>query len=162
MFNIKRLSANFSWPEFIHSDTAVSKGINNNPKNIEDVQNNAIALCANVLQKVRDKFGPIIITSGYSCPELAQVLSRKPTSQHCKGQAADIVSNRYANFELAVYIRDNLEFDQLIYEVRKRKSGNLYDWVHVSYCEDRKNRKEVLYSPVEGGYKKGLPEKGID
>jgi hypothetical protein len=79
---------------------------------------------------------------------------------NCIGQAADIVSKNYRNYDIAVWIRDNLDFDQLIYEVRRRGlSKELYDWVHVSYKKDGRNRREVLFSPPEKGYKTGLPEK---
>lgn len=78
---------------------------------------------------------------------------------NCSGQAADIISNRVQNKELAVWIKRNLVFDQLIYECRRRKDGTYYDWVHVSYRSDGKNRKEVLSSPPGGGYIKGILEK---
>lgn len=154
------LSENFTLEEFTYSSTAEQRGIRNTIHDPETVIPNAKALCRNVLQKVRNHFGPIIISSGYSNSKLALALGRKTTSQHCLGQAADIVSNTVKNYDLAVWIRDNLEFDQLIYEVRRRGlSRSYYDWVHVSYKREGINRREVLYSPPEKGYKYGLPEK---
>lgn len=79
---------------------------------------------------------------------------------NCRGQAADIVSKRVLNYDIAKWISEHLDFDQLIYECRRRGvNGPYYDWVHVSYRNDGKNRNEVLYSPPGGGYRSGLPEK---
>lgn len=153
------LSDNFTLEEFTYSSTAEQRGINNNIHDPETVIPNARALCQKVLQKVRDHFGPIVISSGYSNSQLCLALGRKTTSQHALGQAADIISNSVSNYDLAVWIRDHLEFDQLIYEVRRRGlSKEYYDWVHVSYKREGRNRKEVLFSPPEKGYKTGLPE----
>lgn len=155
-----RLSENFSLEEFTYSSTAEQKGITNTIHDTDLVIPNAKALCQKVLQKVRNQFGPIIISSGYSNAQLSLALGRRLTSQHYRGEAADIVSKNYRNYDIAVWIRDNLDFDQLIYEVRRRGlSKELYDWVHVSYKKDGRNRREVLFSPPEKGYKTGLPEK---
>lgn len=152
-----KLSENFTLEEMLWSATAHVKGIKNTMTNPTVITENLKSLCLSVLQPVRNHFGPLTVSSGYSCPELARILGRKPTSQHCTGQAADIVSNRVQNIELAKWIKKNLVFDQLIYECRRRKDGSYYDWVHVSYRADRQNRKEVLNSPPSGGYVKGLP-----
>lgn len=152
-----KLSENFTLEEMLWSATAHVKGIKNTMTNPTVITENLRSLCLSVLQPVRNHFGPLTVSSGYSCPELARILGRKPTSQHCTGQAADIVSNRVQNIELAKWIMKNLVFDQLIYECRRRKDGSYYDWVHVSYRADRQNRKEVLNSPPSGGYVKGLP-----
>ena len=154
-----KLSENFTLEEMIWSSTAHVKGIKNTMHDPKLVTENLKNLCLSVLQPVRNHFGPITVSSGYSCPELSRILGRKPTSQHLLGQAADIVSNRVQNIELAKWIKRNLVFDQLIYECRRRKDGTYYDWVHVSYRADGQNRKEILNSPPSGGYIKGLPEK---
>lgn len=154
-----KLSQNFTLEELTYSDTANRKGIKNTIHDPETVVPNLGALCKNVLQKVRDRFGPIIVTSGYSNVELSLALGRKLTTQHFLGCAADIVSKEVSNYEIARWIRANLEFDQLIYECRRRGlSKEYYDWVHVSYKKDGRNRKETLYSPPTKGYFKGLPE----
>jgi len=154
-----KLSQNFTLEEMLFSATAQVKGIKNNMTDPKVIIENLRNLCLSVLQPVRNHFGPIVVSSGYSCPELSRILGRKPTSQHSLGLAADIISNRVQNIELAKWIKRNLVFDQLIYECRRRKDGTYYDWVHVSYRGDGKNRKEVLNSPPSGGYIKGLPEK---
>lgn len=156
-----QLSKNFTWEEFKYSSTAEAKKISNNPSEEDKIVRNAKALCEKVLQPLRDAYGPITISSGFSCPTLALLLGRKVTSQHCLGEAADIVSSKVPNFTLFKFIRQNLVYDQLIYEVRKRKDGSLYDWVHVSYKARGNNRMMALYSPASGGYTGKLPDKGI-
>lgn len=155
------LSNNFTWEEFIYSDTANSRGIDNNPpKEIEEeIKLKASNLCNHLLQPIRNILGPIIISSGYSCPALAKVLGRKENSQHNKGEAADLCFKNIDNLTAAKWIRKNCSFDQLIYEKRMRKNGTTYDWVHVSYKSEKHNRQEVLYSPIGGGYQHGLPLK---
>lgn len=155
-----KLSKNFTLEELTYSDTANRRKIKNTIHDTETVVPNLQALCRNVLQKVRDHFGPIIVSSGYSNAELCLALGRKTTSQHLLGQASDIVSREVPNFQIAQWVEKNLEFDQLIYEGRRRGLRNeYYDWVHVSYKKEGKNRKEVLTSPPSGGYRKGLPER---
>ena len=136
-----KLSENFTMAEFIKSDTAKREGIDNTPegKHLE----NAKALFENVVQKVRDHFGPTVLNSGYRCPELNQAVRGSKTSQHCKGEAADIEVRGVANGDLAQWIVDNLDFDQVIlefYTPGEPSSG----WVHVSYKADGTNRKSIL------------------
>jgi len=136
-----RLSKNFTMAEFTKSQTAERKGIDNTPQG-EHLEA-AKALFENVVQKVRDEFGPTVINSGYRSPELNEAVGGSSRSQHCKGQAADIEVPGVANGELAEWVRDNLEFDQLILEFYTPgipDSG----WVHVSYLADGDNRGECL------------------
>lgn len=157
-----KLSENFTLEEMLWSSTAQSKGIKNVMYDEELIIENLRALCTFVLQPIRNQFGPIIVSSGYSNPPLAKVLGRKPNSQHCLGEAADIVSNKIKNYDIADWISRNLIFDQLIYECRYRNgTKNAYDWVHVSYKKDGPNRGEVLYSPPKGGYLYGLPKESF-
>ena len=152
------LSQNFTLAEMVYSSTAEKRGISNKIHDTELVIPNLEKLCKKVLQPVRDKFGPIIVTSGYSNVALSFALGRKLTSEHYMGRAADIVSRRVSNYEIAEWIEKYLDFNQLIYEVRRRPNGVKYDWVHVSYRSDKPNKKEVLYSPISGGYLRGLPK----
>jgi len=136
-----KLSNNFSLAEFTKSQTAERKGIDNTPEG--DHLDAAIALFENVVQRVRDEFGPTVLNSGYRSPELNSAVGGSSTSQHCKGQAADIEVPGTPNAELAEWIRDNLDFDQLILEFYTPgipDSG----WVHVSYNPDGENRKSIL------------------
>jgi len=136
-----KLSENFTMAEFIKSDTANRLGIDNTPEG-EHLEN-AKALFENVVQKVRDHFGPTVINSGYRCPELNEAVRGSKTSQHCHGEAADIEVPGVANGDLAQWIVDNLEFDQVIlefYTPGQPSSG----WVHVTYKKDGSNRNKAL------------------
>ena len=143
-----KLSENFTMAEFIKSDTANRLGIDNTPEG-EHLEN-AKALFENVVQKVRDHFGPTVINSGYRCPELNEAVRGSKTSQHCHGEAADIEVPGVANGDLAQWIVDNLDFDQVIlefYTPGEPSSG----WVHVSYKADGSNRKKALTaSKIDG------------
>ena len=127
--------------EFIKSDTATKLGIDNTPQG-EHLEN-AKELFENVVQKVRDHFGPTVLNSGYRCPELNEAVRGSKTSQHCHGEAADIEVPGVANGELAQWIVENLDFDQVIlefYTPGQPSSG----WVHVSYKADGTNRNKAL------------------
>ena len=141
--------------EFTKSQTAIRKGINNEP-----TQEHLLNLCllvGNVLQPIRDAFGPMSINSGYRCAELNTAIGGSPTSQHCAGMAADIEVSGLANYDLAKYIVDSgMKFDQLILEFPS-KTDPKAGWVHVSYNEE--NRCQVLTATRENGktvYKTGL------
>ena len=142
-----RLSENFTLQEFTKSQTAIRKGLDNTPA--EAHIENAKELFANVVQKVRDNFGVTIINSGYRGPDLNYAIGGSNTSQHTRGQAVDIECPGTPNYDVAKWIEENLEFDQLILEFYTPgipDSG----WVHVSYnTED--NRKSVLTAMKENG-----------
>lgn len=136
-----QLSKNFTMAEFIKSDTATKLGIDNTPQG-EHLEA-AKALFENVVQKVRDHFGPTVLNSGYRSPKLNEAVRGVATSQHCLGEAADIEVPGVANADLANWIVDNLDFDQVIlefYTPGEPSSG----WVHVSYKADGTNRKKAL------------------
>jgi len=153
-----RISQNFSLQELVYSPSAIHAGIDQE----EHLDNNAIAritaLTLKVLQKVRDKFGPTKINSCFRSKPLNDLVNGSPKSQHCcsgTSAAADIeiISEKISNLELATWIRDNLEFDQLILEnyqpdrvsrITGEKEGPNSGWVHVSYSSVGDNRKEVL------------------
>lgn len=127
--------------EFTKSQTAERKGIDNTPQG-EHLEA-AVALFENVVQPVRDKFGPTVINSGYRSPELNEAVGGSSKSQHCKGEAVDIEVPGIINPDLAAWIEENLDFDQLILEFY---TPGVLDsgWVHVSYKADGSNRKSVL------------------
>lgn len=138
------LSEHFSEAEFLHSDTAIECHINNKWNDPSHKQN-AILLCKNIMEKIREKSGyPIIISSGYRNKELNAEIKGEPTSQHCKGQACDFHSSGMNLKKLFNMIIDmNLPFDQLIFE------GT---WIHISYSSTR-SRKDILLK-TSTGYKK--------
>ena len=150
-----RLSQNFTIQEYIKSQTALRQGIDNTPT--EEHMGNATALFRNVVQKVRDQFGVTVINSGYRGEALNKAVGGSSKSQHCKGEAVDIECPGTPNYDIAKWIEDNLDFDQLILEFYTPgvpDSG----WVHVSYKAEG-NRKSVLTAMKENGktvYKPGL------
>jgi len=141
------LSPHFTLREFVKSQTAVRLGIANVPDDTEI--KNMIALCEEVLEPTRAHFGkPVNVNSGFRCPELNRAIGGSSTSQHMSGEAADVEIFGVDNLEIAVWIRDHLEFDQLIlefYETGVPSSG----WVHVSYRSG--NRKD--HFSISGGKK---------
>ena len=148
------LSSHFTLREFTKSQTAERKGIINEPN--EDQIEFMEQLCENVLEKIRSAFAkPININSGYRSVALCEAIGSKSTSQHCKGQAADIEIYGVSNYELAKYIEKNLNFDQLILECWDGVDPNS-GWVHVSYVGENVNRKDVLTYNKEAGYTKGI------
>lgn len=151
-----RLSENFTLAEFTKSQTASRKGIDNTPG--EEHLAAGRELFENVVQKVRDHFGPTIITSGYRSPALNEAIGGSATSQHSKGEAADLEVPGVSTAEVAEWISSNLDYDQLIlegYESGVNNSG----WVHVSYKADGSNRKQDLTADFSTGkavYSHGL------
>ena len=148
-----KLSDHFSLAEFTKSQTAERKGIDNTPP--QDHIERMKILCVSVLEPIRTEFDkPIMINSGYRSPDLCEAIGSKPTSQHAKGEAADIEIPGVDNAELAKYIQDNLNFDQLILECYTGDPSS--GWVHVSYVGLHANRKDVLTYDRTNGYRKGL------
>ena len=142
-----RLSTNFTLAEFTKSQTALRQGIDNTPD--QEHLTNAVNLFANVVQQVRNNFGVTVINSGYRGPALNEAVGGSSKSQHCKGEAVDIECPGTPNFEVANWIAENLDFDQLILEFYTPgipDSG----WVHVSYKSEG-NRKSVLTAMKENG-----------
>ena len=143
-----KLSENFSLVELTKSQTAERKGIDNTPS--PEHQENLKSLCTHILQPVRDHFERVVsVSSGYRSPELCVAIGSKTTSQHAKGQAADFEIYGLSNGELAIWIHENLEYDQLILEYWKKEDPNA-GWIHCSF-DDRVNRKQYLKAYKENG-----------
>ena len=150
-----KLSENFSLNEFTKSQTAVRRGIPNDPT--EEYLENLKALVENVLQPSRDSKGqPISISSGYRSVRLNTAIGGSGNSQHCKGEAADFEINGLDNYELAEWISTFItEFDQLILEyyiTGEENSG----WIHCSYSHT-KNRKSILTATKKNSKIQYLP-----
>jgi hypothetical protein len=144
MFNSNdRLSPHFKLREFEKSQIADRYEIDNTVKD-EEVYNNLILLCENVLEPIRVHYGvPFSPSSGYRCLELNRKLGSSDKSQHTRGQACDIEIPTVSNYELGVWVRDNLDYDTVLLEFYKEdvpSSG----WVHVSYVSEENNRKRAL------------------
>ncbi len=130
-----KLTENFTLQEFVVSEKAKELGIRNIPD--AEVIYCIKCLCQNVLQPLRNEMGSVHVTSGFRCLELNAAVGGVSSSQHIYGKAADIkTKDMNATFH---YIKDNLLFDQLIWEYGDEKQPA---WIHVSYNE--KNRKQVL------------------
>ena len=136
------LTTNFTLAEMTASQVASRNGLNNNPTagQIENLKK----LCESILQPIRNHYdAPVIVSSGFRSPELCIRIGSSIDSQHAKGQAADIQVVGIDNKSLAKYIKENLDFDQLILEFYKEEEGPHSGWVHVSYV-GKGNRKESL------------------
>jgi len=148
-----RLSRNFVLSELTRSQTASRLGIDNTPS-VEDIQRLRL-LCEHVLQPVRDHFRrAVLVTSGFRCQELNSRIGGSESSRHTVGEAADFSVVGVPNLEVCRWIRDELNFDQLIAEfIDPAVDGS--GWVHVSYGADS-NRKQVL-TVTHNGVSLGLP-----
>jgi len=143
-----QLSKNFSLPELTKSQTAERKDIDNTPS--PEHQDNLKSLCEMILQPVRDHFSRVVsVSSGYRSKELCIAIGSKITSQHAKGQAADFEIYGLSNKELADWIHENLDYDQLILEYWKEEDPNS-GWVHCSF-NLQGNRKQYLKAYKENG-----------
>lgn len=139
-----KLSEHLELSEVIRSESAKRKGISNMPT-AEHIANFKI-LAEKIFEPIRVHFRcPIIISSGYRSKELNTAIGGSATSQHCTGEAIDIdmdgTSNGITNKMVFDFIKDNLAFDQLIYEFG---NSNNPDWVHVSYETKGPQRKQIL------------------
>ena len=136
------ISKHISYKEGVYSITAIRKGIDNTPNNDQLLK--MVSVAEEVLEPLRAYVGgPIKINSFFRCPELNTAIGGSGKSQHCKGQAIDIddTFGRVTNAEMYNFIKDNLEFDQIIWEFG---DDNNPDWVHVSYVSKEDNRKRCL------------------
>ena len=135
-----KLSKHFSLEELCKSQTATRLGINNLAKD-ENVITNLKKICENILEPIRENYGiPFSPNSAYRSPKLNNAVGSSHKSQHLKGQAVDIEIPSIDNYELAQWIRNNLDFDQLILEFYNGEPSS--GWVHVSFAEE--NRKQLL------------------
>jgi len=152
-----QLSKNLSLAEVTRSETAKRRGVSNMPTEAHIA--NFKLLAEKVFQPIRDHFGgPIHISSGYRSAALNKAIGGAASSQHCTGEAIDIDMDGTAitNAEIFNYIKDNLEFDQLIWEFGTDTNP---DWVHVSYESTGKQRKQILKAIKKGGATSYLPFK---
>ena len=150
------LTRNFTLSELTKSDTAIRMDINNNPsaEQIEKLK----ALCENILQPVRDHFGRVKVTSGYRSVELCMAIGSSANSQHAKAEAADFECLGVDNAELSDWIKNNLDYDQLILEYYTPGEPNS-GWIHCSYIPEGrrasflhayKSEGKTKYKPILG------------
>jgi zinc D-Ala-D-Ala carboxypeptidase len=146
-----KLSKNLSLREVVRSTTAKRLGLKNEP---DTPQITNLKLLANhVFQPLRDNFEvPIYVSSGYRSTKLNNAIGGSSTSQHCQGRALDLdadVFGKISNAEIFHYIKDCLDFDQLIWEFGDDTNP---DWVHVSYTSPTENRGRVLKAYKDPDY----------
>jgi len=143
-----KISDHISMKEALRSNTAQRLGIDNMPDNDTLVTMQITA--QHIFEPLRNHFNePIYISSFYRSPELNKAIGGSAKSQHCKGEAIDIddVYSKASNADFFNYIKDKLEFDQLIWEFGDDENPA---WVHVSYNLG-KNRMRILKAIKENG-----------
>jgi zinc D-Ala-D-Ala carboxypeptidase len=149
-----QLTTNFSLAEMVKSETALRHDMDNTPGEAEI--ENLKRLAEKVLQPVRDHYGKgVKVNSGYRHPEVNAKVGGSKTSDHCKGQAADIEIPGVANADLAKWVAENLDFTQVILEFYTQgipDSG----WVHVSY-DPANLKKQTLTAVKQNGKTVYLP-----
>ena len=150
-----QISKHLSLAEVSRSETAKRRGINNTPSG-EHLENFK-KLAENIFEPIREHFGvPIHISSGYRSKELNAAVGGSSSSQHCQGEAIDIDMDgtSITNAEIFNYIKDNLNFDQMIWEFGNDSNP---DWVHVSYESTGKQRKQILKAIKANGKTSYVP-----
>ena len=131
----------------MYSRTALRLDIDNTPT--QEHKDNMVKLAEEVFEPLRAYVGgPIKINSFYRSPELNKAIGGSSKSQHCNGQAIDIddTFGRMTNAEMYHFIKNNLDFDQMIWEFGNDKNPN---WVHISYVSEEKNRNRCLQAYKE-------------
>ena len=143
------ISKHVSYKEGVYSTTATRRGIDNAP-NDEQLANMEL-IAEKVFEPLRKYVGgPIKINSFFRSVELNKAIGGSNKSQHCKGQAIDIddTFGVVANSDMYNYIKNNLDFDQMIWEFGDDDNPN---WVHVSYVSKEDNRNRCLRASKSGG-----------
>ena len=144
-----KISDHISYKEGIKSNTALRKGIDNTPNRYE--QTNMEVTAEKIFEPLREWVGgPIKINSFYRCEELNRTIGGSSKSQHCQGRAIDLddTFGYKSNAAMFDYIRNNLSFDQLIWEFG---DDNNPAWVHVSYVSEDQNRVRVMRAEKVNG-----------
>ena len=146
---MEKLSKHVSYKEGVHSITAKRLGLKNDPSDVHLA--NMRLISEKVFEPLRMHVGgPIKINSFYRGPELNKAIGGSSKSQHCNGQAIDIddTYGNATNAEMYHWIKENLNFDQMIWEFG---DDNNPAWVHVSYVNDNDNRNRCLKAYRENG-----------
>ena len=146
---MQKISKNVSYKEGVYSITADRLGLENKPN--EEQLANMKEIAEKVFQPLREWVnGPIKINSFYRSPELNKAIGGSTKSQHCKGQAIDIddTFGHATNAEMYFWVKQNLDFDQMIWEFGNDKNPN---WVHISYVSPENNRNRCLKAYRESG-----------
>ena len=136
------ISKHISYKEAVYSRTAQRLDIYNHPDNVQ--KDNMLLIAKKVFEPLRKWVkGPIKINSFFRSPDLNKAIGGSGKSQHCQGQAIDLddTFGKATNAEMFNYIKENLDFDQMIWEFGDEDNP---DWVHVSYVSEEDNRNRCL------------------
>ena len=139
---MKSISEHVSYTEGVYSITAKRLGLKNEPT--KEHLSNMELLSEKVFEPLRKRVnGPVKINSFYRGPDLNKAIGGSSKSQHCNGQAIDIddTYGYMSNADMYKYIKNNLSFDQMIWEFGNNKNP---DWIHVSYVNEEANRNRCL------------------
>jgi len=143
------ISKHISYKEGVYSITAIRKGIDNEPN--EEQLSNMKLVAEKIFEPVRTHFKvPIKVNSFFRSPDLNKAIGGSTKSQHCKGQAIDIddTYGKVKNSDIYWWIKENLDFDQIIWEFGNNDNPN---WVHVSYVSPEENRNRCLKAYKDKG-----------
>ena len=143
------ISKHISYKEGVYSNTAIRKGIDNTPN--AEQKANMEKIAQNIFEPLRQWVGgPIKINSFFRCPELNKAIGGSSKSQHCKGQAIDIddTFGVVSNADMYAWIKNHLDFDQMIWEFGDDNNPN---WVHISYVSHEENRNRCLKAYKDKG-----------
>ena len=143
------ISEHISYKEGVYSRTATRLDIDNEPN--DEQMNNMCLIAQEVFEPLRMWVGgPIKINSFFRSPKLNKTIGGSTKSQHCHGQAIDLddTFGRATNAEMFDFIKEHLDFDQMIWEFGDEDNP---DWVHVSYVSENKNRNRCLQAYKENG-----------
>jgi zinc D-Ala-D-Ala carboxypeptidase len=150
----EKLSEHFSMGELIRSETAERKGIDNIPP--DHLIPKLKRLCSEILEPIRlhykKAFRP---NSGYRSSTLNAEIGGSSTSQHCKAEAVDVEIPGVSNYELAVWVKNNLDFDQVILECYRQGVPNS-GWVHISLKDEEAANRGIVLTYTNRKYSEGL------
>ena len=144
-----KISKHISYKEAIKSNTALRLNLDNTPGDYETT--NMVNIATHIFEPLREYVGgPIKINSMYRSQELNQAIGGSKSSQHCEGRAIDLddTFGHKTNAEMFNYIKENLNFDQMIWEFGNKKNPA---WVHVSYVSEDQNRNRILIAEKING-----------
>ena len=144
-----KISKHVSYKEGVYSITALRLGLKNDPTDVH--LSNMRLISEKVFESLRMHVGgPIKINSFYRGPELNKAIGGSSKSQHCHGQAMDIddTFGHMSNADMYKFIKENLDYDQMIWEFGDDSNPA---WVHVSYVNPGENRKRCLKAYRENG-----------
>ena len=150
----EKLSEHFTLGELIRSSTAERKGIDNMPP--DEIIPKLKRLCMEVLEPIRIHYGvPFRPNSGYRCEVLNKEIGGSSKSQHCHGEAVDVEIPGVSNYDLALWIEENLDFDQLILECY-RSGEPSSGWVHISLKSKADENRSIALTYSNRSYSEGL------